>query len=118
MSDWFNARKDAIPDGAMMAKLPAALQVSGHWLLTGEGASVAGGDGSLKTAERAGAQKVIGELARVVEQLRLVHAVDDASPRVAKRIEKSRRDADRARVAPAGSGRRKSARPETTRQAS
>jgi transcriptional regulator with XRE-family HTH domain len=35
VSEWFT--RGRVPNGDVMLRLPAALQVSGHWLLTGEG---------------------------------------------------------------------------------
>lgn len=113
VSDWFNPKKDAIvPDGERMAKLPAVLGVSGHWLLTGEGPTVPGGDGAIKRAEAAGATKILTELQRVVEQLRVVHASEIvggelSSQRVAQVIEHERAQS---RAAAATPGRRQAPR--------
>ena len=35
VSEWFT--RGRVPNGDVMLRLPSALQVSGHWLLTGEG---------------------------------------------------------------------------------
>lgn len=40
VSTWF--RTQAMPSGELMSKLPAALRVSGHWLLTGDGHKLGG----------------------------------------------------------------------------
>lgn len=55
VSDWFNPEKDAVPDGEKMARLPAALRVSGHWLLTGDGPVVPDRDGDAFQAPRSSA---------------------------------------------------------------
>jgi transcriptional regulator with XRE-family HTH domain len=111
VSDWFNPSKDAVPDGEKMARIPAALHVSGHWLLTGEGASVPGGDGGMKRAERAGAQAMLAVLGQIIEDLRVRYEGpdDEASQRAAKSLAQERRDADRARKTPnrRGSARRR-----------
>lgn len=111
VSDWFNPAKDAVPDGEKMARLPAALNVSGHWLLTGEGASVPGGDGSLKRAERAGAREVLRVIERTVDDLQLAYegadADEDATKRAAKVREFVREQTARAERTP---GRRQRAR--------
>lgn len=111
VSDWFNPEKGAVPDGERMARLPAALNVSGHWLLTGEGPTVASGEGAIKRAERAGAAAVIVDLARALDQLRLIHVAENgsepAAERAAKRLALTAEQADRAR---ATSGRRHKAR--------
>lgn len=104
VSDWFSPRKDVVPDGEKMARLPAALGISGHFLLTGEGASVPGGDGSLKRAERAGAQEVLTVLGHTLEDLRQTYAEDDATQRAAATLQRERADADRARATPGRRG--------------
>lgn len=88
VSDWFNPKKEPeaiVPDGERMAKLPSVLGVSGHWLLTGEGPSVPGGEGALKRAQQAGAGTVLAEMARIIEQLRLVHASESAGGEMSSR---------------------------------
>lgn len=40
VGSWFDPRTKALPDGIKMLQLPYALGVSGHWLMTGEGAMV------------------------------------------------------------------------------
>ena len=36
-SDWFDQETDTLPGGKFLVRLPGALGVNGHWLLTGEG---------------------------------------------------------------------------------
>jgi transcriptional regulator with XRE-family HTH domain len=44
VSEWFT--RGRVPSGDVMLRLPHALDVSGHWLLTGEGAKELGWDGN------------------------------------------------------------------------
>lgn len=41
VSDWFS--KSSLPSGEVMMRMPAALNVSGHWLLTGIGSPTPAG---------------------------------------------------------------------------
>ena len=36
-SDWFDQATETLPGGKFLVRLPGALGVNGHWLLTGEG---------------------------------------------------------------------------------
>jgi len=105
--EWFT--KGALPDGEKLARLPDALQVNGHWLLTGQGPLLPPGAGSnaADLAHRFGAQEVTAKVRRFVGELESQYADGDASQHAAKRLALSREQADRAREAP---GRRKKAR--------
>lgn len=113
VSDWFNRRKDAVvPDGERMAKLPTVLGVSGHWLLTGEGASVPGGDGAIVRAQAAGANDILAELQRILEQLRVTHVADLVGGEISTRRAAQVLEHERAQTRAAASmpGRRRSPR--------
>lgn len=102
--EWFT--KGALPDGEKLARLPDALQVNGHWLLTGEGSMLPPGSGTEQSdhAFRAGAQAVTAQVRRLVTQLETVYADGEHAHR---RLALTREQADRARATP---GRRKKAR--------
>lgn len=36
-SEWFSSDSDVLPGGKYLTRLPRALHVNGHWLITGEG---------------------------------------------------------------------------------
>jgi transcriptional regulator with XRE-family HTH domain len=68
VSEWFT--RGRVPNGDVMLRLPAALRVNGHWLLTGEGPrerdATPGGDPYRRGAEDALARmaKALDEVAR------------------------------------------------------
>lgn len=69
VSEWFT--RGRVPNGDVMLRLPAALRVDGHWLLTGEGArerehALDGGDPYARGAEDAITRmtQALGEVAR------------------------------------------------------
>ena len=107
VNEWF--KSEAIPDGVMLARIAEALDVNGHWLLTGEGPMARPGRGEegLEEAFRAGANAVIGKLGQVVAQLHSDFSGETATQRGAKVLEQERHDAEAARKSP---GRRGSAR--------
>lgn len=67
VSEWFT--RGRVPNGDVMLRLPHALGVNGHWLLTGEGPRDverrAGGDPYLK-----GAQDALALMAGSIDELR------------------------------------------------
>lgn len=66
VSEWFT--RGRVPNGDVMLRLPGALRVNGHWLLTGEGPSEhdpAGG----ADPYRAGAEDALARMARALEDV-------------------------------------------------
>lgn len=106
--EWFT--KGALPDGEKLARLPEALEVNGHWLLTGDGPMLPPGSGT-ETADRAirtGNQMVLGDVRRFVSDLEARYTKDESpSQRAAKVAGFAREQADKARQTP---GRRKAVR--------
>ena len=103
--EWFT--KGALPDGEKLARLPEALGVNGHWLLTGDGPVLPPGSGVEATDRsfRLGAQAVTAKVRRFVETLEAHYTdVEAASQHAAKRLALAEEQADRARQMP---GRRK-----------
>lgn len=63
VSEWFT--RGRVPNGDVMLRLPHALQVNGHWLLTGEGSSEQHAqDGD---PYRRGAHEAVERMARALE---------------------------------------------------
>jgi transcriptional regulator with XRE-family HTH domain len=66
VSEWFT--RGRVPNGDVMLRLPGALRVNGHWLLTGEGPSERetprGGD-----PYRSGAEDAIARMARALDEV-------------------------------------------------
>lgn len=67
VSDWF--AKGALPGGEALIRLPDALGVSGHWLITGEGSMVPAGDGGMERAFGMGALAALADVRAAVEDV-------------------------------------------------
>lgn len=106
--EWFT--QGALPDGEKLARLPEALEVNGHWLLTGDGPMLppGAGSGASDQAFRLGAQAVTAEVRRFVSDLEQRYTEKEeseaATQRAARRLALTQEQADRARQEP---GRRK-----------
>lgn len=103
--EWFT--KGALPDGEKLARLPEALQVNGHWLLTGQGSMLPPGTGTDAgdRAHRFGAQEVTAKVRQFATQLESQYSDGTAEHAHAeRRLALAQAQADRAREMP---GRRK-----------
>lgn len=67
ISDWFS--KGALPGGEALIRLPQALGVSGHWLITGEGSMVPGTDRGMERAFGMGALAALEDVRSAVESV-------------------------------------------------
>ena len=65
VSEWFT--RGRVPNGDVMLRLPAALNVNGHWLLTGEGPRELDGDPAADPYAR-GARDALEWMARSLEE--------------------------------------------------
>lgn len=66
VSEWFT--RGRVPNGDVMLRLPSALRVNGHWLLTGEGPRERDASPGVDPYRR-GAEEALARMARALEEV-------------------------------------------------